>query len=173
MSDPVRYAYDLASYDPAQLTAQIAALGLSGFLGVCGSGTTAEALFADALSAADKAALDALAAAYVIDVTLPAQRLRAAADALLSDPSPAARALRAIALAALAEINTLREANNALWSRLSAQDGAVRAATNLGTLQSQWAAVTLAQPQPPAMPDRTKAQLLAVAQTQIDNGTAD
>jgi hypothetical protein len=71
-----------------------------------------------------------------------------------SDPTADGRIIRALAVTTLGEVNDLRQ-----W--IAAFKVQVAAATSLANLQTRVAAL-------PAMPDRTKAQLIAAIKNKID-----
>lgn len=60
-----RYPYTKSPRNEGQLTTEITALALPGFLGLAGSGTTVECLFADALSAPNEVILASAVVAHV------------------------------------------------------------------------------------------------------------
>ncbi len=90
------------------------------------------------------------ASAIIADVQARAKDLYDALDAQ-------ARVFRAQCKTLLDEINLLRD-------RLTAQDGAVAAATSLANLQSRWATAASNAP----MPDRTTAQARTAIRNNID-----
>lgn len=160
MADPTRYSYAAAARDLDQLHAEVAALALPGFIGLCASGATVEALFAAPLAAAGEQALAAAVRAHVPDPLAAIKRLRTAAGGGFgADSDPAPMLARAVILAALDEINLLRQ-----WlADLKAQ---VAAATSLADLKARVALL-------PDTPDRSALQAKSAVAAKIDSGGAD
>jgi hypothetical protein len=154
-----RYAYPLPARDEAQLHSEIAALGLGGFQGVCGSGPGAEVLFAADLAAADLARLDAAVAAHAPSAAWAAAQLRGAAKALAADPQPPGKLTRSVLLTLLGEVNALRS-----W--LAQFQAATAASASLADLKARVAAL-------PAVPPRTAAQAKAAVLAELDSGESD
>lgn len=110
MSEPIRYPYALPRRDWDQLHGELTALGLPGFVGICGSGDAGEVLFEQSLGAGDKARLDEAVSAHVPDPN--AERNRAcvaAATAVRSDSSSTATAARVAFTVLFTWLNDLRE----------------------------------------------------------------
>jgi hypothetical protein len=164
MTVEARYNYLLGSFNEAELHAALAALSppLPGFLGVGSAAGGVQVVCADVLAASDKTRLDAVVLAYAPAADYLTQRLRAVAQALLSDPQSAMKALRAVMGLVVDEVNILR-------ARLRDQDAAVAAATTLADLKSRWAATAAASP----MPARTDAQAKTAAISRIVSGSVD
>lgn len=154
-----RYPYTLATYDSDQLHGEIVALALPGYLGVCGSGTTVEALFDAALTGPQKSTLDTAVAAHVPNPNAALLRLRAAAKVLAQAADIVPEALRAVLLTVLDEINVLRQRD-----RDRSTD--VAASTSLADLKTRWAARS-------TLNDRTAAQAKQAVLDKIDTGNAD
>lgn len=159
-TDPTVYSYILAAWDSDTLHAQVKALALAGFLGVNSAPAGPAVLFAAALSASDKTTLDNCVAAHVPPSAEAV--LQAAAAASFQSNRDDARRDKALGLIFL-------DAINAIHDRLTAQDNAVKNATSLANLQSQWAALATAAP----MPDLTVAQLKAAVLAKIQSSASD
>lgn len=85
----VRYPYALPAYDLDQMQGELSALALPGYLGLCASGATVEALFAAALSDADQSRLAAAVAAHAPNPQAAIERVRGQAGAdILSGATP-------------------------------------------------------------------------------------
>lgn len=155
-----RYPYTPATYAEAQLHAEVAALALPGFVGVFGSGATVLVAFADALSGAQEAQLDAAVAAHVPDPNYDLQLLYDAAMAELDTvQSTGLQHLRALIVLLVKELNILRKRD---------RDRAVDVA-GAGTLQALKSAWALR----PALADRTGIIARQAMRTEIAAGQAN
>jgi hypothetical protein len=126
------YVYAVPTYDLGELDAQVRPLNLPGFLGLLGAPAEVRVLTSNVLPATDKSRLDAALTSYAPSPTWGLQGARAAAAALLGDPSPAQMVLRGMLLVLLDEINRARAADGLATLTPAQARGAVLAKINAG-----------------------------------------
>lgn len=160
MSDPLRYTYSKLPRDDAQLDAELRALGVPSYLGLCGGAdSTVHILFSAELTAQQLGQVSTAVAAHVPAVNAATLRSRAAAKAALDAVRDDGVLLRGLLKLLIDELNILRQRD-----RDRAVD--VAAATSLTNLQTRWAARA-------ALNDRTAAQARNALKSVYDAGDAD